>query len=337
MIQLRRIGDVLMTTPTVAALRGAFPQAHLAFLTEPPATTVLALDPNLDEVIPYSARASVAAHLRMALHLRRGRFDTVLDFFSNPRTAQLTWASGASRRIGFDFRGRRYAYTERVATPQGRHYAGKHKALLAGALGVSVEDLRPRITLHQAHHDYADRQLYELSVQPGELLVALSPVSRQRYRLWPAKRFARIADVLIERYQARVLLMWGPGEEHFVDAVRLEMAHQALPSYPVPPLLEMAALLERCHLYVGNDSGPRHIAIAVGTPTVTPFGRSHPENWTPPGLAGNAAVAYDPGCKAACTWPRCDHLNCINGVEYKPVEAAVESLLEELLAHDTPD
>jgi ADP-heptose:LPS heptosyltransferase len=336
LIQLRRIGDVLMTTPALRALREALPAAHIAYLTEAPSDAVLRLNPRLSEVKRHPAEQGLWGHLRLMRELRKERYDAVIDFFSNPRSAQLAWATGAPRRIGFAFPGRRWAYTDPIEPQPGRRYAAAHKAALLGPLGIAVPALLPEVFLSPEHRADAERLLAGLGVREGELLVALCPVSRQPYKVWPARHFARIGDALIERYGARVLLCWGPGEEGFVNAVRAEMAHQALPDYPVPGLLQMAALLERCHLYVGNDNGPRHFAIAVGTPTVAVFGRPFPENWTPPGDPLHIAVAHDPGCKAHCTYPRCTHLNCINAVPYRAVEQAVESLLERLLRDGRP-
>lgn len=332
--QLRRIGDVLMTTPAVAALREAHPEARITYLTERPSDRVFAHSPHVDEVLVYPQ--GVGARLGLLRALRQQRFDLAVDFFGNPRSALLTRLSGARRRIGWRFPGRAYAYTDAVPLPPVRQYAALDKAALLAPLGVRAADPQPRVYLGEAERDYARRQLDELGVRPGELLVAMCPVSRQPYKVWPARHFARAADILIERYAAQVLFFWGPGEEHFVDAVRLEMHHQALPTYPVPDLLQMAALLERAHLYVGNDNGPRHFAMAVGTPTVTVFGRPHPQNWTPPEAPLHRTVAHDPGCKDACTYPRCPHLDCINAVPYGAVEAEMESLLEVVLKDGIP-
>ncbi|MBI3993371.1 MAG: glycosyltransferase family 9 protein [Candidatus Lambdaproteobacteria bacterium] len=327
LIQLRRIGDVLMTTPAVRALRAAHPQARITFLTERPSDLVFRHSPHVDEVLIYPGRASHWQALGWLWRLRRGGYDLVLDFFGNPRSAQLAWATGAPRRIGFDFRGRRWAYTERVQVPPGKLFAAAHKALLLEPLGVAADDLVPEVRVGAEDRAYAGRQLAELGLAPGEPFVALCPVSRQPYKVWPPQRFAEIADRLIERHGLRVLFFWGPGEEAFVQAVRAAMRRAALPDYPVPSLLEMAALLERAVLYVGNDNGPRHFAIAVGTPTVAVFGRPFPENWTPPGATRHRAVAFDPGCKSACTYPRCTHLDCINKVPLEPVWAETEHLL----------
>lgn len=341
--QLRRIGDVLMTTPAVAALRAAYPEARISYLTEAPSEQVFEHSPHVDEVLTFPRKAGPLRRAMSMWRLRRRGFDCVVDFFGNPRSALLAKATGAGQRIGFDFPGRAWAYTDAVPMPEGRNYAAAHKAALLAPLGVEVpaEALYPQVYLGEAERDYAKQTLSELGVAEGDLVVALSPVSRQPYKRWPIERWARLADILIERYDAKVLFIFGPGEEGPVDQVRLEMHHLALPHYEPPPLLHMAALLERSHLYVGNDNGPRHFALAVGTPTVTVFGKTHPENWTPPAVAlpdpsRHRTVSYDPGCKDACTYPDCDHLACINAIDYKAVEAEVEAVLEDVLRHGTP-
>jgi heptosyltransferase III len=337
--QLRRIGDTLMTTPAVRQVRLAFPDAHITFLTEPPSDQIYRHSPHVDEVLTVPAHAGLCARLSTMLKLRRRRFDLVVDFFSNPSSAQYTWATGAPRRLGFGFRGRRWAYTETVPPPEGLSYAAADKIALLAPLGIPTQQgaaLVPQLFLAAEDRRYAEATLAGLGVGADDLLIALCPVSRQPYKVWPAKHFAHLADILIERYQAKVLMVFGPGEEHFVDAVRLEMVHNALPSIPPPGLMEMAALLERCHLFVGNDGGPRHFAIAVGTPTVAVFGRPFPESWTPPGMHEHLTASYDPGCKNACTYPRCSHLNCINLVPYEVVQTHTETLLDEVLKDGRP-
>lgn len=332
--QLRRIGDVLMTTPAVEAMRKHFPHAEIIYLTEAPSQQVFHHNPHVDEV--WLLPKSTWGKLAMLQKLRRKRFDLVVDFFGNPRSALLTRLTGAPRRIGFNFPGRAYAYTDPINLAEGMHYAAQDKAALLSPLGISVDGPLPRIYPGEEERAHAQRQLDQLGVKPGDFLVALCPVSRQPYKVWPAKHFAHLADILVERYQAKIMLFHGPGEDHFTDAVRLEMRHMALPEYPVPDLLQMAALMEKAHLYLGNDNGPRHFALAVGTPTVTVFGRPFPENWTPPGLKNHLAIAHDPGCKSRCAYPKCG-MECINDLPHKPVQTAVETLLEEILKHGRPD
>jgi heptosyltransferase-3 len=336
--QLRRIGDVLMTTPAVRAVRETYPDAHIVYLTEAPSDQIFRNSPLVNEVWAADRNSSLLGRWRLMQDVRRGRFDAVVDFFSNPGSAQLAWFSGAPLRVGFAFRGRQWAYTEAIPPSRGLTYAAEDKLTLLEPLGIGPRtgaSLLPEIFLPEEPRAYAARTLAGMDVAPDDLLVALCPVSRQPYKVWPAANFARIADILIERYQAKILMIAGPGEEHFVDAVRAEMVHFALPALDAPNLLEMAALMERCHLFVGNDGGPRHFAIAVGTPTVAVFGRPFPEHWTPPGVAEHRTASYDPGCKHNCTYPRCG-MECIRQVPYEPVQAHAEALLAEVLKDGRP-
>ena len=320
--QLRRIGDVVLTTPVLRALRKAYPQAHLAYLTEAPADEALRGNPHVDQVHVLPRGKGLRAELAVWWRLRRERFDLVVDCFGSSRSALLTRFTGAPRRIGFNFRGRRVFYTDAVAMPPGRRYAAEHKALLLAPLGLSLDTLTPEVFPDAAACAAADARLAALGVGPDDLLVGLCPVSRQPYKVWPAERFAAVADHLVGQHGARVLFFRGPGEEGFVAQVRSHMRHAALPDYPVPGLMEMAALLARCHLLVGNDNGPRHFAIAVGTPTVGIFGRTRGINWTPPDNPAHHALEFDPGCKSACTYPDCK-LECLEGT---PVAAAVQAV-----------
>ena len=335
-IQLRRIGDVLMTTPAVRELRRAYPQAEITFLTEPPSDQVFLHNPHLDAVELWPRKGGALEKLSWLLELRSRRFDLVVDFFSNPQSAIITRFTGAGRRIGFDFQGRRWAYTDRHGLKGLPPYTPSHKLALLSGLGISGSvDLIPEVNPGAEDRAYAERQLEELGVKPDDFLVGISPVSRQPYKVWPAEQFARLADVLIERYSAKILLLWGPGEESFVDRVRLAMHHQALPDYPIPSLLQMTALLEKVHLLVGNDNGPRHFAIARRTPTVGVFGKTEVESWTPPGQPLARSVFHDPGCRQSCSWPKCG-LECLNDLSFESVERVVEQLIEVVLKDGKP-
>lgn len=334
--QLRRIGDVMMTTPSVAAVRQAHPQAHIAYLTEQPAHHIFRYSPHVDEVLVMPPKGTLAGQAGFAAGLRRRHFDVVVDFFGNPRSAVLTAATGAKRRIGFDFRARRYAYTERVPLQGRRPYSADHKAALVERLGAQVTDLTPQVFLSATERDTVSKALGDMGVRPDELFVVLCPVSLRSYKTWAAEHFAHLADALVERYGAKVLLYHGPGEDAIADDVRLHMVQQALPDFPVNDLLVMAALFERAHIVVGNDGGPRHFAIAVGTPTLSVFGKDDPALWTPPDQTVHRTVEHDPGCKRDCHWPRCGE-ECIRDLPYRAVEEALESYLEELLAHGGPD
>ena len=136
LIQLRRIGDVLMTTPAIRLLRESYPDADLTFLTESPSDQVLKENPNLQEILLYRKPESLPESLRSFLNLRSRKFDCVIDFYGNPRSALMTRLSGAPMRIGFDFRGRSLAYTHPVKISGKFTYSAVDKTQLLRPLGI---------------------------------------------------------------------------------------------------------------------------------------------------------------------------------------------------------
>lgn len=334
LIQLRRIGDVLMTTPCIRALKQAWPESRISFLTERPSDQLLRHNPHVDEIIEFPRSPNFRVYLRLLKEIHNKSFDLVIDFFGNPRSAQIAFATRAESRVGFDFRGRRWAYTHKVGMPEGPQYAPYHKAILLKPLGIEVDDVRLDFFVSAAERQFADQLFEKLGVTPADKVVSISPVSRQTYKVWPPERFAEIADYLIERYGVKILFLYGPNEEQFVQKVRGHMNHQALPDYPPPTLGETRALFEKVVLHLGNDNGPCHFAIAAGTPTVAVFGKPKAINWTPPDSERHLAVEFDPGCKNDCTWPKCGHLNCINQVSTSAVQQQVVKLIESILQED---
>ena len=330
LIQLRQIGDVLMTTPAIRVLRETYPQAEIIFLTERPSNQLLQLNPYLNKVWIYEKSQNIIEIGKFLQKIRKYRFDCVVDFFGNPRSAWITKISGAKRRIGFSFRGRKWFYTDPIELPKTPHYAAFDKIHLLSPLGVSQPDHWDLdFFIDEEHRRKVDQIFHKLQIFYHDRIVSVSPVSRQVYKVWPAPNFAKIADWLIQEYDAKVLLLYGPGEKHFVNSVQKEM--KCIPRISAQSTLtETRALFEKVSFHIGNDNGPCHIAIAAKTPTVAVFGKSHPINWTPPNQKKHLAIESDPGCKMNCTYPQCSHLNCINQVSVAAVKLAVQKLAQQI-------
>jgi ADP-heptose:LPS heptosyltransferase len=239
----------------------------------------------------------------------------------------MTRLSAAPIRIGFGFRGRSWAYTHPVKISAEMTYAAQDKAQLLEELGIYANDFGLNFFAAEEDKEYAERLFGQLGITGSDFVVTLSPVSRQPYKVWPAERFAMIADWLVQNYQAKILFLFGPGEEHFIDAVRAAMKQKALPDYGIPSLAETLAILNKVDLHLGNDNGPRHFAVAGGTPTLTIFGRPWAASWTPPQAAQHFALEYDPGCKNKCTYPECK-LECLHGVTVEAVQAELETMIK---------
>ncbi|MDT8446144.1 MAG: glycosyltransferase family 9 protein [bacterium] len=325
LIQLKQLGDVLMCTPTFAALTAQYPEARLHLLTMAPADQLVAANPNIYKtwLFPKKARASAVLHL--ITQLREQRFELAVDFYNKPISAALSWLSGAKMRIGYNRQGRRWFYTHPVQPQPTSPYSAAERLALLEPLGIQAAN--PQLALPISPEDQAGarRILDSLDWDPHRPLITLSPVSRQPYKVWPAERFAQVANALVQDQKAQLLFLWGPGEAHFVEAVRSQLSQADLGDYPVPSLSETVGLLRLADFHLGNDNGPMHFAIATGCPSLAVFGRPLAENWMPPGSPRHRYVEWDPGCKRSCHYPKCQ-LECLQA----PAELVLKGCRELL-------
>ncbi len=279
-IKLRAIGDVVLSTIVLPNLRRAFPHASIEFLTEKAAAPVVLNHGDLDDVVVFDRSSSGSAWL--VREVRRRRFDLVIDLFGNPRTALVTWLSGAVHRVGFRFRGRAYAYN-RLVTPRGGEVHNTQFNLDAlEAIGVPIVERTIHFPVSDKDIQFAETFFAESGA--GHVpVIALNSGGGWYTKRWGLDRFAEVGNRIAADYQVRLLLVWGPEEEGDVARIRSRLTFEPL----VPPktsLGQLGALLRRCSLLITNDSGPMHIGAALGTPVVAIFGPTNPELQGPYGV-----------------------------------------------------
>jgi ADP-heptose:LPS heptosyltransferase len=324
-IKLRAVGDVLLSTIVTKNLRLAFPEAQIDFLTETPSVDVVKRNRFLNNTLVYDRHAM--SGLDLIRLVRRGRYDLVFDLFGNPRTAVVTLLSGARYRVGYRFRGRAYAYTT-IVEPRGSEVHNTQFNLDAlAAAGIAIQD-------RNLYFDFSgDDELYvqeylSSTAPPGRILVGINTGGGWYTKRWGHDRFAALADKVIENYNAAVIFPWGPGQMPDVESVKGAMKHRAL----VPPattLPQLAALLKRCSIVVSNDSGPMHIAAAVGTPVLGIYGPTNPLLQGPYG--GNHEVVRREGLTClGCNLTACPIGHpCMLDLSVEEVLAAVDRLLKK--------
>jgi len=272
LIKLRAVGDVLLSTIVTKNVRAAFPEGRIDFLTEPPAIDIVRGNPHINEALVYDRKAkSPLAHI---MEIRSSSYDLVIDLFGNPRTALLTRLSGARYRVGFDFRGRSYAYNI-VVQPRGDRVHNTQFNLDAiESLGIPIVDRSLHFPLGAADEEYVD-QFLPRTGSAGTMLVGINTSGGWYTKRWGVERFAELADRLAGNFGASIVLPWGPGQREEVEKVQaLAKSHLHVP--PPTNLRQLGALLKRCTFVVSNDSGPMHIAAAVGTPVLGIYGPTNP-------------------------------------------------------------
>jgi ADP-heptose:LPS heptosyltransferase len=254
---------------------------------------------------------STAATAALGATLARRGYGVCVDFFGNPRSAFLCARSRAPVRAGYDLRGRARAYGVRVprtaTRPDGRReYAAATHVRLAVAAGGREAGLDARIAVGEAARSAAARLLAAAGVGEGIRAVGVVAAGTWPTKTWPASH----AALLCRRLGAsgrHVVLLAGPGEEALARRIAaLAPGTRLLPSCGVADLV---AVIERLAAVVGTDSGPRHVAAALGVPTFAWFGPTHPDNWNPPGALHGHWFADVP-CRG-CDRTTCPHWTCL--------------------------
>jgi heptosyltransferase-3 len=332
-IRLRRLGDVVMMTPCLPALRRWRPSATIAVVVTRPLDQLLEGNPNVDEVIALP-RQGWRYLPRAALQMRRRRFDVVFNFHGGSTSAWLTLASGAPVRVGATTFRHRFAYNVTANPLRGEdetgtvHYIERRMRLLE-AVGVPPVPAPLELHVSGAARERMREQLARLKLGDGARLALIRPAVLHEAKRWPTERFAAVADWLAQERGVRCVLNIGPGEEA-TGAAFERAAHREHARIDTPTPQDLMALIEAAALVVGNDTGPTHIAAALGTPVVAIFGASDPACTAPRG-GFVRVVRHQLPCwpcrKWKCTIP--DRHLCLRAVGVTDVQAAIDDLLQQ--------
>jgi predicted lipopolysaccharide heptosyltransferase III len=333
-IKLRYLGDVLLSTPVVASLRAAFPGAFLSMLVNRGTEAMIAENPHLDEVLVVERRASPLRQFRFAQMLRRRRFDLAIDLTDGDRAAILSRLTGAAIRAGFNrealWRGR--LYTHVVPLRQEPLPIVRQQLMMLETLGIPSVRSTPVLHVRPEDDLAAADALLTIGVSEGEGFVALHPGVRWPWNSWPAERFAGLIDYVQGKLGVKVVLLGGERDCGTAEAILSRVESGARSLIGRLGILAVASVLRRAALFVGHDSGPMHIAAAMGTRVVALFGSSDPRVWAPVG-EGHVTIHKGIDCRP-CLPHGCRRgdENCMRRIDVDEVIQVVERMLDRSLA-----
>lgn len=331
--RLRFIGDIVLTTPMIRSLRKTFPNAYIAYLGEKEGVSLLQHNPYLNEIIPFDVtKKNPFYQLKIFKTLREKKFDLVIDLFGNPRSALLSYITGAPVRVGGDFSTRRKLYTVRVKDDGIRKTAIEFHFQFLRALGVSPDGTKTEIFLTEDEKREAKIFLHWNDIDLSKPVVGLHPGATWPAKFWVKERFTHLADLIAGKLNAKVLITQGPKEENLVSEISQRCVSNIV-VLPVLPLRQLAAVLYHLNIYVANDSGPMHIAAAVGTKTIGIFGPGEEDIWFPYSRAeGHLALRKDVPCHPChldvCNRPGDLYMECMKLLSVEEVFEAVKERVE---------
>ena len=315
-IAIRAIGDVVLISPLLPLLKKAYSSGHLAVLVDGPTAGVLANNPSIDRLIPINRSEAQGENcwkrgqnwVHLIRDIRNERFDVVIDVFSGPRSAMLSYLSGASERYGEDFRsrGRGFLYNHPIEISRdGRHLIEQKldlvKALL-GEKGLRVEKLelflaekerqQGRHLLGETGHDQIRR-------------IGLIPNAGSIWRVWPAERFAALADCLIQKFGVEVILLGGGNDVEVCSKICALMKEKPRDLSGKTTLRELMAVLVELDLVISNVTGPMHLAVGLSHPKVIGlYGAADTVQYAPWGTYG---IMLTKGSAQDAYWDKVDY------------------------------
>lgn len=333
-VRTDRIGDVLLSTPVIKAMRDSYPYAYIAMMVSPNALDTVDGNPYLDEVIVYDKDAKhkgPRSSIKFAHNLKKKRFDLAIILHPTNRVHLVTFFAGIPRRIGYD-RKLGILLTDRIKhTKQlGEKHELEYNLDLVRYLGIEPKDKDLFMPIKPESEKWVEGLFRQEGIKNHDRLLAIHPGASCPSKIWPDERFAEVADRLAEKYGFKVLVMAGPKDTTLAQNVIKYMHHPAINLAGKISVAQLASVLKRCRLFISNDSGPVHVSSAIGTPVISIFGRSQkglsPKRWGP--LGKNDRIAHKiVGCVECLAHNCIRDFACLKAVTADYVLNAADSIL----------
>jgi len=331
-IRTDRIGDVILSMPTVRALRENFPKSFLGFLTTTYTKELVLESRDIDEVMVYERKASLIRKLNFVKKLKRYKFDLAVVLSPYFESALLGYLSGASFRIGYPLNGSGFLFTIKVDVKNRYKHEIESCLDVVRTIGIDTINKKPQLILSQEAEKFAEEFFAQHKILPSDLKICIHPGGHEEHTRWMPDRYAQVADVLIKDYGAKVILLGAKADKDVLDKVLSFMSEKPIVPELHNSLQKLGAIIKRCDIFLGNNSGPMHVASAVETPVVAIFGAIHPlehENkWAPFG-EDHIIVRRKMDC-IDCHPGHCVNLKCLRMITVDEVLRAIFKQIERI-------
>ena len=291
-VRTDRMGDVILTTPAIAALRRTFPQAKISILVKPATEALVRGNPHLDEIIlddREKTHKGLSGSLNLVYEIRRKNFDLAILFHTKKRTNSICFLAGIPERVGYSNDKFGFLLTQKIADT--RHAGRKHEAEycldVLKHLGIEANDLTLYLPLQPGTEEWAEQFFKTHHLSGIQKIIAIHPGASDPAKIWPMDNFIQLIERLRSVYSCKVILIGAENAADISQKIISAVKEGVLNLTGQTGVGQLASLLSRCHLLISNDSGPVHVADALGVPVVSIFLREqpgiNPQRWRPLG------------------------------------------------------
>ena len=314
-----RIGDMVLSTAALKALRRVYPDARITVLASERNYEILNHNPSVDEILIYKGIPWFIREIRP-----RG-YDLVIDPFLTYelRQAFMTWLAGGKYRIGFEESGREVFFNVKGPAASQPKQMVDHLLDLAETAGGKRKGCEPEIFLSDTEIQWANKALAGKGIGADAIIIAIHPGAHYPSQRWPAERFGELARRILAQCEAKVILLGSRDEQTLLDEVE-EIAGEGVHAFSRLRLRELMALISKCDLFICNNSGPLHIASALKVSTISMLGPTVTPLWLPYG-ENNVVLNKEPSC-SPCNRANCKDHECMESI-------TVDEVLEEVKKH----
>ena len=329
-INVNWLGDVVFSTPLLKALRSANPKAHIACLVISRCEEVLKNNPRINEIIvydEYGKHHSLIANLKFIRYLRKKKFDEAYVLHPSLRRAMIGFLAGIPCRTGYNTKNRSFLLTRSVPAPDNLMHKIDYFLNILKSCGIKAVDRNCEFFINDTDVSEAQQILKNNGIALGEKYIVINPGGNWMMKRWSADSFAKLGDMIVQKNKMKVVIAGAKKDKSLAADIKEKMETRPMIITGSTSLHQLAAVMKGASCVVSADSGPMHIAVAVGANTVAIFGPTSSALTGPVGAGRKVILQKDAGCQIPCYKNGCAQNRCMQEITPQEVYEQVIKML----------
>ncbi len=335
-VNVNWVGDVLFSTPFIKAVRENYPESYIACLLHPRCLEMLEGNKRLNEIIIYDEEArhkSLIGKMRLVAYIRKKHFDIAFILHRSFTKALITKLAGIRERVGYATKNRSFLLTKPIEDTDQELHKVEYFLNIARACGIRLRDPSYEFFVENSDRDFARDFMKSNGLDGSVPFIIICPGGNWDPKRWPAANFAKVSDILIQRFNAKIAIAGAEKDIKLAEHMKAMMINPPIIAAGKTTLKQLGALMERADLVIANDTGPMHIAIAMKARTIALFGPTSPKITGPYGEGEYRVISKNEDCEIPCYDVTCTDNRCMAAIKVEDVLEEAEAMLGDGLKH----